>query len=220
MIRINEIEVFDTAKELVNPRHTAVLVIDMQNETASDEGGYAKHGYDISRIRSTVPIIRRVLEAGRRLNLLVAYTEFIHRDRRGVTLMDGPNVFLHCKEEWVSDVVDGTWEAKTLDELVPQPGDLVIQKSRASAIYHTHLEDVLRKNGIRSIVLMGCLTDGCILKTAVAMTDHGYYPVVVEDAVESLSAKKHEIGLAYIKMKCPTVRSADLATIWSAFEGA
>src|SRR6266403_3305574 len=130
MIRINEVEVFDIAKELINPRHTAVLVIDMQNETASDKGGYAKHGYDISRIRSTVPIIRRVLEASRRLNLLVAYTEFIHRDRRGVTLMDGPNVFLHCKEEWVSDVADGSWEAKTLDELVPQPGDLVIQKSR------------------------------------------------------------------------------------------
>src|SRR5947209_7116348 len=135
MIRINEVDVLDKAEELIDPKHTAVLIIDMQNETASDQGGYAKHGYDISRIKSIVPTVQKVLAASRKLNLLVAYTEFIHRDRRGVTLIDGPNAFLHSREEWVSDVVDGSWEAKTLDELAPQPADLVIQKSRASAIY-------------------------------------------------------------------------------------
>ena len=210
MVRINDVDVFNTVEELLDSRHTAVLVIDMQNETASLEGGYAKHGYDISRIRSIIPTIQKVLEASRRLNLLVAYTEFVHRDCRGVTLMDGPNVYLHRNADWISDVVDGTWEAKTLEELAPQAGDVVIQKSRASAIYNTYLENILRHRGIRSIVLMGCLTDGCILKTAVDMTEHGYYAVVVTDGVNSLTAEKHALGMKYIKMKFPLFSSDEI----------
>ena len=214
MVRINGVEAWNTAEELLDPGSTAVLVIDMQNEAASSKGGYTKHGYDISRIRSIIPTIQKVLEAGRRLNLLVAYTEFVHRDRQGVSLMDGPNVYLHCKEEWVSDVTDGTWEAKTVDELVPLPGEVVIQKSRASAIYHTYLENILRHRGIRSLVLMGCLSDGCVLKTAVDLTEHGYYPVVVTDGVESLTAEKHDIGMKYMEMKFPLFSSNCILKTW------
>ena len=216
MIRVNGVDILNTAEELLDPEQTAVLVIDMQNEAASEKGGYAKHGHEISRIRSIIPTIQKVLQASRRLNLLIIYTEFVHRDRRGMTLIDGPNSYLHSNEKWVSDVVDGSWEARTLDELAPQQGDLVFQKSRGSAVYKTYLDFALKNRNIRSVILMGCLTDGCILKTAVNITEHGYYPVVIKDAVNSLTAEKHDLGLRYMEIKFPIFSSDEVLAIWGA----
>lgn len=215
MKTINGISVFTTASELLAPGHTAVLTIDMQNEIGSEGGGYARHGYDISRIRSIIPAIQKIVKAGRRLKLPIAYTEFIHRDRRGAALINGPIAYLHANEEWVSDVVEGSWEADTLDELAPQPGDFVTCKSRSSAIYHTYLEDMFRRNSIQSVVVMGCVTDGCVLKSAVDMAEHGFYPVVIEDAVNALTAERHELGLRYLELKLPVLSLEEVLRTWS-----
>lgn len=215
MIWLNGTEVLTTPEDLLDARHTALLVIDVQNEIASERGGYAAHGYDIGRIRSIIPATQMLLQAARRLGLLVCYAEFVHRDRRGVTLMDGPNVHLHWQDQWVSDVTDGSWEAATIDELAPAPEDVVIQKSRASAIYNTYLDDILRVRGIQAVALAGCLTDGCVLKTAVDLTQRGYYAVVVRDAVNSFTAEMHDLGLAYVQKKFTTVTADEAARIWS-----
>ena len=129
--------------------------------------------------------------------------------------MDGPNVHLHSNEEWVSDVFEGSREAETLPELEPHPKELVISKSSASVIYNTYLGNILRTKDIRTVMLMGCLTDGCILKTAVDLTQNGYYPVVVKDAVNSLTAEKHELGLRYIEMKFPAYTADDILSVWA-----
>jgi len=199
MIKVNGVEALNTLQELVDPAYAAVLVIDMQNEIVAKTGGYAEHGYDISGIRQAIPVIRRVLDAAKEMNLLVTYAEFVHRDRRGSPLVDGPSVQLHSSEAWVSDVVEGTWEAQTVDELSPEPEDAVILKSRASAIYNTYLGNILRSHGIRSVILTGCLTDGCVLKTAVDMTHQGFYPLVIRDGVGSLTAENHDLGLRYME---------------------
>lgn len=48
------------------------------------------------------------------------YAEFIHANALGQTLMNGPEMWVHRKAEWVSNVVEGTWESRTIDELAPQ----------------------------------------------------------------------------------------------------
>ena len=215
MLRVNDVDVFDTAEELLDPKHTALLVIDMQNEMGSDKGGYAKNGYDISRLRSVIPAIQKVLEASRKLNLPIIYTEFIHRNRDGTTRMDGPNVYMHRKAHWISDVVEGAWEAKTLDELAPQPGDVVLQKSRGSAARDTELDSILKKRNIQCVVLTGCVSDGCVLSTAADMSERGYYCVVVTDAVESLGKENHDIGMKFIEIKFPVFSSDEIVQSWA-----
>ena len=59
MLRVNDVDVFDTAEELLDPKHTALLVIDMQNEMGSDKGGYAKNGYD--KLKERKPRTARIL---------------------------------------------------------------------------------------------------------------------------------------------------------------
>ncbi|HLJ11496.1 MAG TPA: isochorismatase family cysteine hydrolase [Planctomycetaceae bacterium] len=214
MIRVHGIDVLDTPQELLDPARTAVVVIDMQNEIVSNGGGYAKHGYDVSPIQAIVPTIGRLLDAARQCEIPVIYTEFVHRDRFGACLMDGPNTFLHRRAEWISDVTEGTWAAATVDELAPRPGETVLAKSRASALCHTGLEGLLKDRGIDCVLLVGCLSDGCVLKTAIDMTHHGFYAMVVSDAVASMNPESHRLGLDYLALKVPIFTSAEVLAVW------
>ena len=72
--------------------------------------------------------------------------EFIHASALGQTLMNGPEMWVHREADWVSNVVEGTWESRTVDELAPQEGDIVIRESRGSAAYNTYLIDHLRES--------------------------------------------------------------------------
>jgi hypothetical protein len=58
-IKLGNREFYTTLEEMVQPSHTAVLVIDMQNDYYRDEGYYAaKLKIDLSMIRATVPPIQ------------------------------------------------------------------------------------------------------------------------------------------------------------------
>ena len=48
MRMVRGIEVLETIDELVAPEHSALLVIDVQNDEASPDGAMAKHGNDIT----------------------------------------------------------------------------------------------------------------------------------------------------------------------------
>ena len=67
------------------------------------------------------------------------YTESIHRSRHGVNLSDGPSLYVHRNAGSVSEVREGIWQAQTIDNLAPQPGDVVLTKTRASAFHGTPL---------------------------------------------------------------------------------
>ena len=214
MKTINDVEILTTIEELVDPARSAVIVIDLQNEEVSAGGGYAKTGADTSNLVAIVPGIQRLLAAARSLDVLVTYAEFIHRNSLGATLMNGPNVYCHRNSSWVSDVVEDTWEAQTVDELAPQAGDIIIRKSRASAMYHTRLDDALSTRGIRSLIITGCATGGCVMMTAVDAMHHGYYPVVVRDGVATYSLESHKRALAWMEGQFPTYNLDEILAAW------
>src|SRR6185437_3073897 len=90
---VNGVPVFTTIREYVNPKHVAVMVVDMQNEIVSTEGGYWRKDRslpanpDAHRIEPSyqelVEDIRRFLEEARRQGIPIIYTEYIHRDANG-----------------------------------------------------------------------------------------------------------------------------------------
>ena len=220
MRTINGVEVLTTIEELVDPPRTAVLVIDMQNEIVSERGGYARAGTDVSPVAAIVPPIQRLLAAARGRGVLVTYAEFVMRNELGVTLMDGPGLYHLRHAAFTSDVVAGTWEARTVDALAPQQGDVVIRKSRGSAMYRTPLGDLLRARGIRSLVLTGAITEGCVLRTAVDAQQRGYYAVVLRDCVGSYDVVGsgdgggHDRALAWMETRFPVFDAAEVIAAW------
>ena len=222
MKRVIGVDVLTTVEELSAPGRTAVLVVDVQNACFNSVGGFEGNGAGgeaaIAHMTPIIPRIGRLLEAARGRGILIAYTEFIHRNRLGVTLMDGPNNYCVRNNPDQPDVVEGSWEAGTLDELAPQPGDVVVTKSRGSAFYQTPLDNILKARGIGTVLLTGVLSAGCVLFTAADAMHHGYYPLVVRDCVASYSLEAHEQALDWMETQFPVFGLGEVLAVWAGQE--
>uniref|UniRef100_UPI0038B2AAF3 isochorismatase family protein n=3 Tax=Bacteria TaxID=2 RepID=UPI0038B2AAF3 len=56
----------------------------------------------------------------------------------------------------------GTWDYAIVDELQPQPGDILVPKTRYSGFFNTNMDSVLRARGIRNLVFVGIATNVCV----------------------------------------------------------
>jgi nicotinamidase-related amidase len=212
MKTIHGVQVPTTLAEWADPAHTALIVVDMQNEIWSPKGGYSRN--TDSEPTEAAPVIReiqRLLEAARRSGTLVVYAEYVHRNRLGANLMDGPNYAMHRDSDWVSCVREGTWGAQTIDELTPQEGEFVFTKSRGSSFKSTNMDDVLRTRGIRTLILTGCATGGCVMSTHIGALSHGYYPLLVTDAI---SPAGQESWSEWMQSMGPSCTAQQLTDCW------
>jgi nicotinamidase-related amidase len=60
------------------------------------------------------------------------------------------------------------------DSLAPQPGDIVVRKTRVGAMSTTDLDRQLRDRGIDTLVLAGISTSGVVLSTVIEAADRDY----------------------------------------------
>ena len=206
-----------TLAEVTDPAHTAIIVIDMQNEIVSDQGGYAtrtEEGQTFAKgHQALIPNMQVLLDAARRRGILVTYAEYTHRNRLGGNLMDGPNYFGHQDQSWISCAQDGTWDAQTVDELAPQPGDVVFTKSRGSSFSGTDLAMTLRSRGIRTLVLTGTGSGGCVAFTCSDALMHGFYTVTVTDAV--FNAGPGDLAMTWMASLGPECTTEELLETWN-----
>ena len=196
---VNGVEMITELEELVDPPTTAVIVIDMQNENCSTEGGCGRTDRAIpadpalhtvrSEYAKQVKSMEKFLAAARKAGALISYAEHIHANRYGARLVSGPDLWVHRNAPWVSCVVEGTWEAETIRELAPQPGDLVVPKIKGNSFHGTGLGELYRERGIKSVLLTGTVTKGSVFRTANGALTRGYYSVFVRDCVDHQDEK-------------------------------
>src|SRR5262245_22157293 len=219
--KVNGVQVLTELSEYADPAHTAVVVVDMQNEIVSTEGGYARkdrqapanpEAHQVTpAYRDLVENISRLLEQARARHIPIIYAEYIHRDESGKMVVNGIKCWTHRNSKWVSCAVGGTWEARTVKELAPLDGDAVIRKGRANAFYNTYLDDILKEKGIRSILLTGTAGGGCVFSTAMGATDRGYYAVFVSDCVDQTNYLDSDL----IKGRFPIHTSQEIQAVWT-----
>ena len=151
-------------------KKTAVIVVDMQNDFVKPEGKLY-----VPTAQATVEPIRRLLERARRSGARVFYTQDTHYD-------DDPEYRI-----WGEHVRYGTWGWQIIDELEPQPGDIVVQKTRYDGFYGTPLDDLLRVYGIEYTVIVGTVANICVLHTAASAALRWYKVVVPIDGISALN---------------------------------
>lgn len=222
MLVVNGKEVFTTLEELVNPRHTALLLIDLQNDFIMPGGAFDKQGKYSSALHEIVPNVKRVLEAARHSGVLVVHVQFTcYPD----FLVESP-VALHQRllrtgytsgdtiEKLVPDCIQGTWGWQVVDELAPLPNEVVVMKHRQSAFIGTDLDMILRSNGIKSVCIVGLVTQGCVLATATDAVFFEYYPVILRDCVGSRKPTVHEAALLVMSSSKDITSSEKVLEIW------
>ncbi len=168
MVEVPEYSVVDRVE--LPADKTAVIVVDMQNDFVKPEGRL-----HVPKAMETVEPIRRLLDKARRAGARVFYTQDTHYD-------DDPEYGI-----WGEHVRYGTWGWQIIDELKPQPGDIVIVKTRYDGFYGTPLDDLLRVYGIEYTVIVGTVANICVLHTAASAALRWYKVVVPVDGISALT---------------------------------
>lgn len=94
-------------------------------------------------------------------------------------------------------------------DFTPQPGDVVITKQRASVFYGTPLAAHLTQLGVRTVVICGESTSGCVRASAVDAYSHGFHVVLVEECCFDRSLLSHKVNLFDLHHKYADVMKVD-----------
>jgi nicotinamidase-related amidase len=215
MRTVNGVEVYDTLDELVRPEHTALLVIDVQNDCVHPDGWFAQNGKDVSDIQPVLPRIVELVEAARAAGVLVVFIQ-------QTTLSDNrsdPPAWLHFKTRDGRTRTDytlaGSWGQQVIDELAVGPDDIRIPKFRPSAFHGTPLDDVLKANGIESVVTCGVVSQGCVQATTMDASFHDYYTVFARDCVAGYSRALHDNAMTFLGSRYEAADLAALTKVWA-----
>ncbi|MEB3774421.1 MAG: cysteine hydrolase [Desulfurococcales archaeon] len=168
MVEVPEYRVVERVE--LPARETAVIVVDMQNDFVHPEGALF-----VPSSQETIEPIKRLLEKARRAGARVFYTQDTHYD-------DDPEYRI-----WGEHVKHGTWGWRIIDELEPQPGDIVVMKTRYDGFYGTPLDDLLKVYGIRNLVVVGTVANICVLHTVASAALRWYRVVVPVDGISALN---------------------------------
>jgi ureidoacrylate peracid hydrolase len=209
----------------MNLSHTAVIVVDMQNDFGSPGGMFALSGIDTSQIRAVVPTIAGVLAAARRVGIKVIYLKMgFQPDLSDAGIPDAPLWRVH-KGRHVGETVtapDGspsrvlihdTWNTEILDELRPEPGDIVIKKNRYSGFYETELHETLQRLGITDLIVTGCTTSVCVESTIRDASFRDYRCLLLSDCSAEpigadLARSNHDASVLLIDLMLGRVASS------------
>jgi nicotinamidase-related amidase len=180
--RVVEVPEYEVAERVeVDPRRTALLIVDMQNDFVKEGGKLV-----VPSAKLTVPPLQHLLEEARRSGMTVAFTQDSH-------LPGDPEFALfgeHC--------LVGTPGWEVIEELAPQAGELVYQKRRYDGFYGTSLEHDLRVRGIDTLIIGGTVANICVLHTAGSAALRWFRVIVPRDAISALTEFDLESALRQV----------------------
>ncbi len=162
-----------------NKTKSALLVIDMENGFINPESVHC-----IRNAAKTVPALTRSIQIAREKGIPIFFVKRIYR-------LDGSDVEMTRYDVWkdgnraMSPSSTGKCSAQAPEGLQPKSGDYSIIKPRWSAFFHTELDLILRRLGIRTVILTGTTTPNCIRTTAYDANSLEYNVVVLEDCCSS-----------------------------------
>lgn len=150
---------------------TAVVVVDMQNDFVRSDGALV-----VAAAAETVPRIQRLLETARSHDVHVAYTQDTHVE-------DDVEW-----DEWPEHSLAGSWGWRIIEELAPQPGDLVCQKNRYDGFYGTWMDHYLGHVwDVKYVVIVGTVSNICVLHTAASAGLRYFHVVTPADGISALN---------------------------------
>jgi nicotinamidase-related amidase len=211
--------------ELVDPARTALVLVDMQRDFVEPGGLFAVLGIDLTMYERTRPRLAELLGAARRHGVLVIHVQNTALPDR---LSDSPaqlrfNLRMHqaARREGppLRYTVPGTPGHEFVPELSPQPGELVVRKYRSSAFWGTNLELLLRSNGIQTVVIGGCTTEGCVESTARDAMFSDHYVVIADDCVGSDDREQHAASMLLMRHRFDMASGPQIAAVWRAAAG-
>ena len=207
------VKLLETLSERIDPAHTALLVVDMQNDFCAP-GGYidAVMGRDVGGSVPVAEAIAGLLETARGAGVPVIWVRAAYDPEN----LSAP-MLTKIREMGLEHAVccaAGSWGADWF-MIRPADGEPEIVKHRYSAFVGTPLEAMLRRRGVRTLVIAGVATNICIDSTLRDAFLRDYYVAVPAECVGSANRALHEATLQNVGFLFGDLTGGEeIARIW------
>lgn len=219
-------EIPENVSELVDPAWTAYVIVDLQNDFCKRGGStdaiVRQRELDIEAICGpTIERSHRLLAAARSIGVMVIHIQNTALPHRATD--SAARLKFMLRAYGITDPADlpeytleGTWGHEIVPELAPLLGEFIVKKHTSSSFTGTRLDNLLRINDIRTVVLVGGVTEGCVESAARDACHHGYFVVLCEDAVCSFNPDLHEAALRVMRRRYEVMPAAGVLSVWEA----
>jgi nicotinamidase-related amidase len=75
---------------------------------------------------------------------------------------------------------------------------------------------LLRSNGIKTVVVCGCTTEGCVESTARDAMFNDFYVVIAEDCVASDDRAQHDASMLLMRHRFDMAAGDEITRLWQA----
>ncbi len=175
----------------------ALLIVDFVNGFADPAvfGG--------GNIPAAIARTRELLALARSRQWPVAHSRIVFADDGG-----DANVF-SAKVPGMLSLTESAPASAIVPELAPAAGELVVRKTVPSAFFGTGLGPWLARSGVRTLLVAGSVTSGCVRASVVDAMCFGFEPVVVSDCVGDRAQAPHDASLFDMEQKYAEVWTLD-----------
>jgi nicotinamidase-related amidase len=191
----------------LRPRHTALVIVDLQNDFVHPDGAYARGNQKNADIAALPARVGPVAEALRAKGGWIVSTHFTLVPGKGGEPFISPHLKAMRPFLKKGDFAPGGWGHRLLDEL--PPADLSIEKIAYSAFYMTRLEWVLRKAGIDTLLFCGIVTNGGVASTVRDAHIRDFPVTVLSDGCAAFSRETHERSIGDLSTLARIMNCAD-----------
>jgi len=168
----------------IDKSKVALIVIDMQRHFCDKNSSFFVPGSDVLAGK-----LKGLGDSFRAANRPVVFTRHIDSDDKG-------NLMLRW---WSEKIKEDDPMSEIVDVLEARKGTTIV-KHQYDGFLNTELEAILRKEGVRQVVVCGVLTNLCCETTARSAFMRGFEVYFVKDGTATFSQDMHEatlLNLAY-----------------------
>jgi nicotinamidase-related amidase len=205
----------------IDAKKTALLVIDMQNKfcargTGENLSPRERHEWErwqpfYDRLEQmVVPNLQEVLSLCRKKEIEVIFV------RIACLKKDGRDRSLDHKATGFNQLLVplGSWDGAVIDELKPEPDEIVLAKTTDSALTGTSLRLILRNMDIDTVIVTGLYTDQCVACSVRSLADESFDVITIEDCCIAATPELQDAELRAINnIYCHVINKQELQDI-------
>lgn len=161
----------------------ALVVADMLNDFIDPQGSL----YVGPPGREIIPFVAAKIEGTRRQSGVVIFVCDAHaKDDREF-------------QYFAPHAVKGSWGSQVIPELPLQSGDIRVDKTRYSAFAGTDLDEILQREQVDRVAVVGVCTSICVMETVKELFDRDIPTVVYREGVADFDHEAHAFALKHIE---------------------
>lgn len=181
--------------EPLDPRYTALIIVDLQNDFLHPDGAYARGGDTnpeaVALPERIAPLAKRLKEKGG----FVTTTRFtLWPDAHGEPMIS-PHLKALRPFLTRGDFAPGSYGQANVDTIAPYV-DVAVDKVAYSGFFNTQLDWVLKRANITTVIVCGIVTNGGVASTVRDAHMRDYHTIVLDDGCSAFKRTIHETAIA------------------------